>query len=174
MSKLSLHDEGETDGALSYVLVINSLYGYSISVDLDGTVRQTSKEPPPGISSRTDLLSSKGERSNTESKNPTLRMEQDHSVHESGLRKNYVALSPPKRPLKETFEDSTRDHKVHTNRKSTPNMQTSSKPVETNSHASPESLVDALIDPAFPSEVVTSDLSNLLSIYVLALLNSEE
>ncbi|OIT00292.1 PREDICTED: uncharacterized protein LOC109228829 isoform X2 [Nicotiana attenuata] len=131
----------------------------TLPVDLDGTVRQMSKEPPPGISPRTDLLSSKGERSNTESKNPTLRMEQDHSVHESGLRKNYLALSPPKRPLKETFEDSTRDHKVHTNRKSTPNMQTSSKPVETNSHASPESLVDVPIDPAFPSEWVPPNLS---------------
>ncbi|XP_009766764.1 uncharacterized protein LOC107766178 [Nicotiana tabacum] len=131
----------------------------TLPVDLDGTVRQTSKEPPPGINPRTDLLSSKGERSNTESKNPTLRMEQDHSVHESGLRKNYVALSPPKRPLKEPFEDSTRDHKVHTNRKSTPNMQTSSKPVETNSHASPESLVDVPIDPAFPSEWVPPNLS---------------
>lgn len=127
-----------------------------------------------GISPRTDLLSSKGQRSNTESKNPTSRMEQDHAEHESRFRKDYVALSPPKRLLKETFEDSTSDSKVHANRKLTPNMQTTSKSVETNSHASPESLVAASVDPTFPSEVVTSDLSNLESMYVLALLNSKE
>ncbi|XP_060172817.1 uncharacterized protein LOC132603682 isoform X2 [Lycium barbarum] len=110
----------------------------TLLVDLDGTVRHTSKEPPRSISPQTD---------------PTSRMEQVHAEHESRFRKDYVALSPPKRPLKETFEDSTSGNKVHTNRKSTPNMQTTSNSVETNSHASPESLVAAPIDPTFPSEL---------------------
>lgn len=146
---------GKRGGASSCVLVINSLYGYWISADLDRTVRQKSKEPPHGISPRTDLLSSKGKHSNTESKNLTSRIEHDHAGHESRFRKDYVALSPPKRPLTETFEDSNSDNKVHANRKSTPNMQTTSKSVETNSLASPESLVAATVDPTFPSEVVT-------------------
>ncbi|KAH0773217.1 hypothetical protein KY290_010354 [Solanum tuberosum] len=95
-------------------------------------------------------ISSKGKHSNTESKNPTSRMEQDRAGHESRFRKDYVALSPPKRPLTETFEDSNSDNKVHANRKSTPNMQTTSKSVESNSRASPESLVAAPVDPPFP------------------------
>ncbi|KAK4359474.1 hypothetical protein RND71_021703 [Anisodus tanguticus] len=131
----------------------------TLLVDLDGTVRQTSKEPLRSIRPRTDLLSSMGERSNTESNNPTSRMEHDHAGHESRFRKDYAALSPPKRPLKETFEDSNCDNKVDTNRKSTPNMQTASKSVQTNSHASPESLVASPIDPTFSTEWVPPNLS---------------
>ncbi|XP_049368988.1 uncharacterized protein LOC125833878 [Solanum verrucosum] len=131
----------------------------TLQADLDSTVRQKSKEPPHGISPRTDLLSSKGKHSNTESKNPTSRMEQDHAGHESRFRKDYVVLSPPKRPLTETFEDSNSDNKVHANRKSTPNMQTTSKSVESNSRASPESLVAAPVDPPFPSEWVPPNLT---------------
>jgi len=82
-------------------------------------------------------------------------MEQDRAGHESRFRKDHVALSPPKRPLTETFEDSNSDNKVHANRKSTPNMQMTSKSVESNSRASPESVVAAPVDPPFPSEVVT-------------------
>ncbi|KAL3322242.1 hypothetical protein AABB24_039730 [Solanum stoloniferum] len=131
----------------------------TLQADLDSTVCQKSKEPPHGISPRTDLLSSKGNHSNTESKNPTSRMEQDHAGHESRFRKDYVALSPPKRPLTETFEDLNSDNKVHANRKSTPNMQTTSKSVESNSRASPESLVAAPVDPTFPREWVPPNLT---------------
>ncbi|XP_019067085.1 uncharacterized protein [Solanum lycopersicum] len=104
----------------------------TLQADLDRTVRQKSKEPPH---------------------------EHDHAGHESRFRKDYVALSPPKRPLTETFEDSNSDNKVHANRKSTPNMQTTSKSVETNSLASPESLVAATVDPTFPSEWVPPNLT---------------
>ncbi|KAL3351975.1 hypothetical protein AABB24_020193 [Solanum stoloniferum] len=131
----------------------------TLQADLDSTVRQKSKEPAHGISPRTDLLSSKGKHSNTESKNPTSRMEQDHAGHEPRFRKDYVALSPPKKPLTETFEDSNSDNKVHANRKSTRNMQTTSKSVESNSRTSPESLVAAPVDPPFPSEWVPPNLT---------------
>ncbi|KAJ8539283.1 hypothetical protein K7X08_013535 [Anisodus acutangulus] len=56
--------------------------------------------------------------------------------------------------LQETFGDSISDNKVHTNRKSTTNMQTTSNSVETNSHESPESLVSSPIDPTFLTEWV--------------------
>ncbi|KAK4354466.1 hypothetical protein RND71_026660 [Anisodus tanguticus] len=61
--------------------------------------------------------------------------------------------------LQENFGDSTSDNKVHTNRKSTTNMQTTSKSVETNSHESPESLVSSPIDPTFLTEWVPPNLS---------------
>ncbi|WMV57625.1 hypothetical protein MTR67_051010, partial [Solanum verrucosum] len=115
----------------------------TLQADLDSTVRQKSKEPLHGISPQTDLLSSKGKHSNTESKNPTSRMEQHHAGHESN-----------------------NDNKVHANRKSTPNMQTTSKSVESNSRASPESLVAAPVDPPFPSEVVTLGATKFNRAYI--------
>ncbi|KAK4361890.1 hypothetical protein RND71_017131 [Anisodus tanguticus] len=128
--------------------------------DLD-TVHKVRKEPPPKIVQRTDIISSTGEHY-AERKERILM--HHPVVDESRFGKRYVALAPPKRPTKETFEDSSSDsdNVVQTNKVSVPSVEATLKSVETNSrasHASSESFVDAPVDSSLPVEWVPPNVS---------------
>lgn len=141
------------------MLIVNGSC-YWLSVNLDDTVRKVSKEPLPKIGPRTDIISSTGEHY-AERKERVLM---HHPVaDESRYGKKYVTLSPPKRPSKRTFEDSSSDSdNVQTNKVSIPATETTLKSVETNSrasHASSDSFVDAPVESSLPLEVAATDLS---------------
>lgn len=135
---------------------------YWLSVNLDDTVRKASKEPLPRIGPRSDIISSMEEHY-AERKERVLM---HHSVmDESRYGKKYVTLSPPKRPTKETFEDSSSDSdNVQTNKVSIPATETTLKSVETHSRALPassDSFVDAPVDSSLPVEVAATNLTEL-------------
>ncbi|XP_075112372.1 uncharacterized protein LOC107797999 isoform X1 [Nicotiana tabacum] len=133
----------------------------TLPVDLDDSVCRVSKEPLPRIGQRTDIISSTGEH--YAERKERIMMHQP-VVDKSRFGKKYVALSPPKRPIKETFEDSSSDsdNVVQTNKVSIPTMETTLKSVETNprvSHASSESFIDAPADSSLPVEWVPPNVS---------------
>lgn len=141
------------------MLIVNGSC-YSLSANLDDTVHKVNKEPLPKIGPRTDIIFSTAEHY-AERKDRVLM--HHPVVDESRYGKKYVTLSPPKRPTKGAFEDSSNgSDNVQTNKVPIPATGTVLKSVETNSrasHGSSDTFVDSPVESSLPLEVAASDLS---------------
>ncbi|KAG5619158.1 hypothetical protein H5410_018982 [Solanum commersonii] len=132
----------------------------TLPVNLDDTVHKVNKEPLPKIGPRTDIIFSTAEH-DAERKEQVLM--HHPVVDESRYGKKYVTLSPPKRPTKGAFEDSSSgSDNVQTNKVPIPATGTTLKSVKTNSHAShrsSDSFVDTPVDSSLPVEWVPPQVS---------------
>lgn len=121
---------------------------FCISVDLDETVREKSKENQNNIRPVYDLLPSKKENSSNENQDSASRIKVDHVSDGSGLRAKGQALSSTKKPDKEPKRAFDNSNSGPGNREPK-NIYKYTDQRESHSVAS-----DNASNPALPSEVI--------------------
>uniref|UniRef100_A0A5B6ZWC0 Sorting nexin-13 n=1 Tax=Davidia involucrata TaxID=16924 RepID=A0A5B6ZWC0_DAVIN len=137
----------------------------TLSVDLDDTAQEKSKEVHNIIGQVMDPLFSRRENSKAESKESALQTKRDVVADGSRLNTKLVVHSSPKKPAKEIgnpFEDSASvsDNGAQKNISPKGNLGNTKKGSEVDGlQASSESLIDAATDPILPTEWVPPNLS---------------
>ncbi|XP_057465068.1 uncharacterized protein LOC130754828 isoform X2 [Actinidia eriantha] len=134
----------------------------TLSVDLDGTPRERSKEGQDALGPPVNQLSSQREQRNVESKESPLPMKHNFVTDGSRLKAQGTVHSPQTKCAKEfgkPFEDSGSDSDNAEQINKSPAIKPKKRREGDRLQVSSQSLIDAATNPSLPTEWVPPNLS---------------